>query len=378
MRIALVHSYYRSAQPSGENTMVDQQVAALRKAGHEATVVAHRSDDERGGPVSAVRAAWNVGTGAGSDPTAELAELDPDIVHVHNLFPNFSTRWLPRWTGPLVATLHNYRSVCANAMLLRDGRTCTDCPDGDRWAGVRHRCYRDSAAASLPLAFRNRRGLAADPLVARADSVIVLSDRARTLFTTYGAPADRLVLLPNGIPEPPAGTAPEAGDAWVAVGRLTPEKGWDWLMRNWPPEHRLDVIGSGPLETAMRRSSPSSVRFLGGMTNSEVRDLLPQYNGAVFAGVNVEGAYPLTAVEALAAGLPLIARTGGAAAEMVARWDCGRTFTGTNALREALADRPADTLRRHCRAVFRQTFAEAGWVSGLLDVYGAAMRRRRA
>ena len=54
---------------------------------------------------------------------------------MHNLFPNFGTRWLKTWSGPLVTTLHNYRYACVNALLLRDNAWCTECPDGDRLAG---------------------------------------------------------------------------------------------------------------------------------------------------------------------------------------------------------------------------------------------------
>ena len=49
MRIAVVHSYYSNRQPSGENVVVDLQVGALRRAGHEVHVVARAAD-----PVQAV------------------------------------------------------------------------------------------------------------------------------------------------------------------------------------------------------------------------------------------------------------------------------------------------------------------------------------
>ena len=44
MRIALVHSYYSSRVPSGENRVVDAQARALRDVGHEVQVVAELTD----------------------------------------------------------------------------------------------------------------------------------------------------------------------------------------------------------------------------------------------------------------------------------------------------------------------------------------------
>src|SRR6266702_8426604 len=94
----------------------------------------------------------SVATGFGADPTEDLRRFAPDVVHVHNLLPNFGTRWLDRWPGPVVATLHNFRSMCPAGTLYRSGHVCTACPDGNPGAALRHACYRGSTLATLPLA----------------------------------------------------------------------------------------------------------------------------------------------------------------------------------------------------------------------------------
>ena len=45
MRIVVAHSRYRSAAPSGENRVVDQEAAALAGLGHEVELFERRSDD---------------------------------------------------------------------------------------------------------------------------------------------------------------------------------------------------------------------------------------------------------------------------------------------------------------------------------------------
>lgn len=400
MRIALVHSFYRAQNPSGENRVVESQVELLRGLGHEVLLVARHSDEARRGALAPVRAAVNVMLGSGQDPTPALLAFGPDVVHVHNIFPNYATGWLARWEGPVVATLHNYRPLCANAMLWRIGTACTLCPDGARWAGVRHACYRDSRLASIPLAVRNRGGLKADPVVARADRIIVLSRRAREIYLRYGAAPDRIRLVPNGVedsdvPAAAAGavaahapaataagalaarvgaTAPQSADgAWVTVGRLGAEKALDWLLPRWPSGQRLDIIGSGPDEPRLRASAPPGVAFLGQLDRDEVLRRLPGYRGAVFSGTNPEGAYPLAAVEALAAGLPLIARTGGAAADMVATWGCGTQFRDRDSLALALAGPHGPEWRHTAREVFLAHFTRDRWADDLLAVYREAI-----
>ena len=49
-------------------------------------------------------------------------------------------------------TLHNYRLVCVNALLFRDGRPCRDCVGRSPVPGIRHRCYRQSAVSSAAAA----------------------------------------------------------------------------------------------------------------------------------------------------------------------------------------------------------------------------------
>jgi hypothetical protein len=40
------------------------------------------------------------GSGSGPSPLKDLEEFRPDVVHVHNLFPNWGTGWLDGWEGP--------------------------------------------------------------------------------------------------------------------------------------------------------------------------------------------------------------------------------------------------------------------------------------
>ncbi|WP_419995438.1 glycosyltransferase family 4 protein [Streptomyces boninensis] len=374
LRIALVHSFYRSAQPSGENEVVRDQAAALAAAGHEVRLVAEHSDRRAGARLYPLQAAVTVASGRGPSPVAELREFRPDVVHVHNLFPNFGTSWLRAWTGPLVATLHNFRPLCAGAGLHRDGRDCTLCPDGDRWAGLRHACYRGSRAATLPLSLAGRHGAAGHPLLARADRLVVLSEPSRRMYVRAGVDEQRLAVMPNFVPEVQGSGR---GDGpWLYAGRLSAEKGIVELLRAWPKTVPLDVAGSGELEAECRALAPGSVRFLGALDRDELRRRLPHWRGLVFPSTCREGG-PTVYLEALAAGLPVLALEGSSVPEAVRADGTGWVASWERPLRPVLeqAERELPGLRTHCKAVFARRYGETRWLREVREVYAAAGSR---
>ncbi|MBC9714417.1 glycosyltransferase family 4 protein [Streptomyces sp. TRM66268-LWL] len=371
LRIALVHSFYGTAAPSGENHVPLDQAEALRRAGHEVHLVTVATDELSARPLYPVRSALTVIGGRGRSPLGRLRELRPDIVHVHNLFPNYGRTWVRDWQGPLVCTLHNYRALCANAVLYRDGQICTRCPDGDRWAGLRAGCYRDSAAATLPLAWAGRKGPLGDPLLARADRVIVLSELSRATYARAGLPAERMALLPNFVPDRSGALRVRPDRRWVCVGRLTKEKGILDLLRKWPADEPLDVIGNGPQEAECRAVAGPQVRLLGALPRERVQALLPHYTGLVFSSRWFEGAVPQVYGEALAAGVPVVALDGSCVPGAVRAEGTGLTVSWDEpldgVLREAAVRFPG--MRAHCRQVYEGSYAESTWVGRMERLY---------
>ena len=157
LRVLVVHNRYRSGQPSGEDRVVDQEIALLRSAGHDVTLFERHSDDiaamsllERA--MVPVRVPWN--RSVRSELGRQLREQRPDVVHVHNTFPLLSPSVVQACADvgvPTVATLHNYLQVCPRGTLYRDGHVCTDCTRRLPLPAVRHGCYRDSRPATVPL-----------------------------------------------------------------------------------------------------------------------------------------------------------------------------------------------------------------------------------
>ena len=123
-----------------------------------------------------------------------LAEVAPDVVHVHNFFPQLSPAIFDACLEariPSVLTLHNFRILCPTAFLGAD--------DADRGRSLRQSCwwtiprkvYRNSAAATLAVAamveFHKRTGT----WLRKIDRFIALTEWARQTFIEGGLPADR-------------------------------------------------------------------------------------------------------------------------------------------------------------------------------------------
>src|SRR5262249_35530143 len=134
---------------------VAEEAALLRANGHEVELLAAHNDEIAGlGRVELLRRTlWS--RPAADEMRARCAAFRPDVVHVHNSFPLLSPaiHWAAAEAGvPVVQTLHNFRLLCPQAMLLREGRVCEDCVGRLPWRGALRGCYRGSLAQSTVLA----------------------------------------------------------------------------------------------------------------------------------------------------------------------------------------------------------------------------------
>ncbi|KQV74411.1 hypothetical protein ASC61_05010 [Aeromicrobium sp. Root344] len=371
LRVAVVHAYYSSRQPSGENIVVDMQVDALRRAGHEVEVFARRTDELESARLFPVASGIRAATNRGASPRKAIEQFQADIVHVHNLFPTYGRTWTQHFSSRLVTTLHNYRPICPAATLHRDGRSCTLCPDsGSALSAVRHSCFKGSRTQSIPVALGTR--FQNDPLLTNAARVITLNDDMLERYAVTGVPRERLVTVPNFVDAPQAPGRHDGG-FWLYVGRLTEDKGVAELVDAWPDGPVLKVVGSGPLEELLARTAGPTVELVGQLSHDEVRALLGAAQGLFFPSLWPEG-LPTVYLEALAAGLPVVAWPQSIVGTLVAGQGTGFVTSGVVADDIARAGTAFPALSDHCRTVFDTTYTEAAWVAAIERVYADVLR----
>lgn len=371
MKVALVHSFYSGESPSGENIVVQAQYEALRKMGLEVRIVGVHTDDLSNRSGYKLRTAIKVATGYGMSPLEELREFAPDIVHVHNLFPNWATSWLDHWPGKVVVTVHNYRPACASGTLFRDGMFCDKCPNDGSHNAVRHGCYKGSKLASVPVAIQNRRGAVGNPLLRRANRIIVLSSRAKRLYESFGIERDKLSFVPNFVDD--NGFLPSArpGSHWAYIGRLSGEKGIVELLQHWPENQELRIFGDGALSDEVSKYCGSNIVLEGPIHRSRVPIVLSQARGLVFPSLTPEGAVPLTYVEALAAARPTLSKSGNGAADDIEAYGTGRVFREWNEVGTMLSSMNVDidSFSSRARSHYEKSFTTEIWADATTHLY---------
>ena len=288
----------------------------LRHRGHDVAEFVRHSDDIRAkGVLGAVHGGlvtpWN--PWAATSMRREVERFKPDVVHVHNTFPLISPAIFHAIgsKSARVLTLHNYRLFCPAAIPMREGRVCTDCLDNHNvWPALRYGCYRGSRLATAPLAMSVALHRALDTWRKEVDAFITLSEFQRDRMVAAGLPAEKVHVKPNFFPGNPKTTPwAERGNYCVFVGRLSPEKGVESLLRAWriwgadAPELRL--VGDGPLRNRLVEvTSGLPVRFLGQISSLDAQAQIANARLLILPSECFEG-FGLVVSEAFAFGTPV-------------------------------------------------------------------------
>jgi glycosyltransferase involved in cell wall biosynthesis len=316
---------------------------------------------------------------------ALLQRHRPEVVHVHNTFPLLSAAVLYACRDarvPVVATVHNYRLLCASGTFFRDGAICHDCARGLPIPGVRHGCYRGSPAATAPVALAM--GLHRQAWRSLISAYIFISASQRDLLREFGFPPGRVFVRHNLIPRRGGPQLPRTPTVLYA-GRLDEAKGVRLLMAGWDrycqktgePGLQLGIAGGGPLgdEVAAWAAARPSVEMHGTVGSDRCAELISRAS-AVLVPSAWQETFGLVAVEAMAAGVPPIASGHGSFTELITPGVDGVLFSPGDpaALALAIADVEANPERyavygEQARKTYEQRFDPERSVEDLLEIY---------
>ena len=322
MRVLLVHNRYRIE--GGEERSVELQLRALRGAD-----VPHALLERSSGEVSRPAAALALLRGGRDedDVVAAARELRADVVHVHNMLPLLGPRALEaaRASGAAVLLhLHNLRLFCAIGVAARDGGPCFRCHHRNTIPGLVLNC-RGSVPEAVVYATALARHQPA--VIESVDRFVVPSEYAARQSALLGLPAGRIEVLPHYVPEEafaPRSRAADGGYALVAA-RLAPEKGIDVAIQAAAlADVPLRVAGEGPAEgelVELANLIGGRVDFLGRIDRTALEREL-----AGAAMLLMPSRYhefsPYSAIEAMAAGVPVVASRLGGLPELVGEERC--------------------------------------------------------
>ncbi len=266
-------------------------------------VTRENRDDLRGLAAARVasRTLWNREAAGAMRRLAK--EFAPDVVHVHKVYPQLSVAPIVeahRLGLRVVQTVHDYELISASELDHRGSWL------DRRESSLRYRVLNDST-------FPIRRFVYA-PRVARW---VAVSRRVAEHLSARGINAE---VIPNFV-EPLREAPPERDRDGVAyIGRLASEKGVEDVLAAATrlPEIRFTVAGDGPLanEVTAATSRTGNLEFRGRIDRSQVADLIAG-SRAVLMPSRWEEPGPLSALEAMSLGTPVIAYRNGGLAEYV-------------------------------------------------------------
>lgn len=316
MKVLVCHNRYQ--QRGGEDSVFESEVELLRTFGHDVETFVRDNEglESRGKLKLLADTIWS------SESHAELSDairtFRPDVIHVHNTFARLSPSIYSAAASlhvPVVQTLHNFRLLCPQALLMRESKVCEDCVGHLPWRGVMHGCYRGSRAQTAALAAAVTVHRALGTWSSKVSRYIALNDFCKEVFVRGGLPRDRLRVKPNFVED--RHLDPSTGsDEFLYVGRLSIEKGIDVLSSALAiaPDVKCHVVGTGEMDEAIRMR-PNAVMY-GWQDGASINDLMHHHLALVMPSVWYEN-FPRTLVEAFSAGLPVVASRLGAMAALI-------------------------------------------------------------
>lgn len=367
MRILLVANTLPPHDVSGVGEQVLQLAAGLRAAGHEVEVLGRGPGGARGAklwfPLTIVPAVRRA-----------LVRFRPDVVQVHESDGALAAWWIRKAAelggtgGPLLTALLQVSYVeeaeAVRPLVSPSGRVLGR-------PGPVERRFRWLKAPMQIFLGRMTAGLAERVFAPSAAT-------AAELVRDYGA--REVAVVPNvtgGWAIEPEGTAPEPPGHLLFVGRLRIRKGVEVLLEalRQLPELRLRIAGDGEHRAALERRTAElglggRVEFLGRCTAGRVRGLLAGARALVVPST-YEG-MPLVVLEAMEAGVPLVASRVSGIPEVVVDGETGWLVPPEDpeALASALAAlagdaeeaaRRGEAGRRRIEAGFRPAVAAGIW-----------------
>ncbi len=352
LRFCLVTTFYPPYHFGGDGVFVHRLAGALARRGHQVDVV-HSVDAYRlsrpapqpgfeetegvrrlplasASPLAATLVAHQVG---GPGPYGRqlrkiLAPGRYDVLHFHNVSLVGGPAVLRYGDGIKLYTTHEYWLVCPTHVLFRF----------DREACVKKTCLACTLRARRPPQLWRSTNHLRD-CVKHLDRLLLPSRFAAERHRADGIDAPMHV-LPSFVPVPRDEMPPLGGEPFfLFVGRLEKLKGLQDLfpvLRDFP-EARLRIAGTGNYERELRLLAAGlpNVEFLGQVHPSRVTEL---YRGALAVLVPslCYEVFPLAPVEAMANGVPVIARRIGALTEVVEESGGGLLFDTPGECRAAM------------------------------------------
>jgi glycosyltransferase involved in cell wall biosynthesis len=296
-----------------------------------------------------------------------IESFRPDVLHAHKLYPQLSVSPIvvaQKHDVPIVQTVHDYEFISASPIDHRGRRYDYD---------EELRTYRILNSVLFEIKRHTH--------VSRVTRWISVSRAVASRYMSNGP--FQMETLPNFVPRESSGpiSGYQTRSGVLFLGRLTSEKGVRHVVElaKRAPDLPVFIAGDGPLANEVRGAdeSISNLEYLGPLDSDEVQIRLRSVRVVAMPSMWQEPG-PLVALEAMAAGTPIVAYASGGLAEYV-RDACAGVVVPPNvdALIAAVVDmhdgpQRWSELSKCASKAIEERHSTAGYVEQLERIYVAA------
>ncbi len=254
-----------------------------------------------------------------------LDDFKPDIVHCFNIMTHISPSIMvaaKERNIPVVISHNDYKHICPNYQLYRNGETCEACKGHHYMNCVKYRCAHNSlafsTASAIELYVHHWMKVYEKNVTLHLFSCDYMAQKTEEFWNRKINKGK--LMNPFNIPAKPIMT--EKGDYGLYFGRLVGEKGVDVLLKalSLAKDIPFVIVGNGPDEEHLRKIAQElelkNVRFVGPKWGAEIDDFLSKAKFIVVPSLWQEN-FPYVILQAFAAGKPVIGSKRGGIPEMI-------------------------------------------------------------
>ena len=316
-----------------------------------------------------------------------LQKNRPDIAHLHIFYGLLTNSILPvlkKHNIPIVMSVHEYRMICpAYTFINGKGKICEKCKGKYYYNAIRYRCNKNNLSYSI---------------ITAAETTF------RDLFTPYEKYIDHFIMVSNFIREKHIQYKPLIENKSSVIynfvnlneynfsqtsksylfyfGRLSSEKGIMTLIEalKFYPNTTLKIAGSGPdeqlIKDCLEKENLTNIELLGFKYGEDLKELISFAKFTVVPSEWYEN-NPMTVIESLSSGTPVIGANIGGIPEIVIENKTGFLFDSGNVesliktIKKAINIDSLDysLLRQNARNFAEATFAKENHYKKLIKVY---------
>jgi len=368
--ILIVHNHYIVS--GGEDSVVKNEKELLEKKGHK--VFLYIRDNKEISNMSRIQKSGMVFSFLFSVKTFRdicrlLIKEKIDIVHVHNTLSLISPSVYYASVFkkvPVIQTVHNFRLICPNALMYRKDEICERCIKNGLYCAVKNRCYHDSFFQTLlcVIGIKLHRWMR---IYKKINYICLTEFNKNKLLEGMGSNIKRehIYVKPNFVEDVYDRLSKrkrEIQDKYcIYVGRLETSKGILELAETWRrmkdvPD--LLICGGGSEEDRIKEMSAGqdNIVCLGRVSHDEILHLILYAEALIFPSGLYEG-MPMTILESMMCGTPVICRNIGNGADIVKRIKEDMLYSTEDELYDILRKKDYENYGQYYREAYLKLYS---------------------